>query len=69
MFNDLIANRSNAKLFIKALVLLIIVLLINTIMIRYLWNNSLVKHISIFTPIGGFKDALLLAISIGILKG
>ena len=69
MFKDLIANGNDKSKFIKLLLMFILIIIINTILIRYLWNNALVKHISILTPLGGFKDALLLAIAISVIRG
>jgi hypothetical protein len=68
MFKDLIANSNDSAKFIKLLLMFILIIIINTLLIRYLWNNSLVKHISILTPLKGFKDALLLAIALTIIR-
>ena len=69
MFKDLLANTNDSAKFIKLLLMFILIIIINTLLIRYLWNNSLVKHISILTPLKGFKDALLLAIAISAIRG
>lgn len=69
MFKDLIANSNDKTKFVKVLLMFILILIINTLIIRYLWNTSLVKHISVLKPLGGFKDAFLLALAINIIKG
>jgi len=46
-----------------------LVILISTFLLRYLWNRSLVKHISVLKPINSMLDALLLSISLMILRG
>jgi hypothetical protein len=46
-----------------------LVILISTFLLRYLWNRSLVKHISVLKPINSMLDALLLSISLVILRG
>ena len=69
MFKDLIYNCTDSSKFIQVLLIFIILIIVQTLLIKYLWNNSLVKHISIFKPIGGFKEALLLAIGLSIIRG
>lgn len=46
-----------------------LIILISTFLLRYLWNRSLVKHISVLKPINSMLDALLLSISLMILRG
>jgi hypothetical protein len=46
-----------------------LVILISTFLLRYLWNRSLVKHISVLKPIDSMLDSLLLSISLMILRG
>lgn len=50
------------------LIELIMFILINTLMIRFLWNTALVKHITILAPLGSIKDALLLVIALNVIK-
>lgn len=67
MIRDL-ANARTPTEFIQALTLFLIVLLINVIIIRFLWNTALVKHISILKPATTLLDTLLLAVALTILK-
>jgi hypothetical protein len=46
-----------------------LVILITTFIIRFTWNNSLVKHITVLKPISTFADALLLSITISVFRG
>lgn len=46
-----------------------IVLLISTILLRYLWNESLVKHITVLKPVKSLLDAFLLSVALMILRG
>jgi len=47
----------------------VLVVLITTFIIRFTWNNSLVKHITVLKPINTFADALLLSITISVFRG
>ena len=67
MLSKLIDSKNNQELMAN-LVVAIIVLVISTILLRYMWNESLVKHISILKPVSGFKEALILSISLSVLK-
>lgn len=68
MFKDLVINRKNAKSFIETLVVFAILILISTLLLRFLWNESLVKHITVLKPINGFVDALVLSVALSVLK-
>jgi len=46
-----------------------IVLLVSTFLLRYLWNESLVKHITVLKPVKSLLDALLLSVALMILRG
>ena len=49
--------------------LFILVILVSTFVLRFTWNNSLVKHISVLKPLNTFLDALLLSISLAVIRG
>lgn len=68
MFKDLVINRKNAKSFIETLFVFAILILISTLLLRFLWNESLVKHITVLKPINGFVDALVLSVALSVLK-
>ena len=68
MFHELVKS-SDAKSFVKTLIMFIILIAISTLLLRFLWNESLVKHITILTPVSGFGEALLLSIALSVIKG
>ncbi len=68
MFKDLVMNRKNTKSFLETLVVFVILLVISTLLLRFLWNESLVKHISVLKPVNGFMDALVLSLALSVLK-
>lgn len=47
----------------------VLVILVSTFVLRFTWNNSLVKHISVLKPLDTFLDALLLSISLAVIRG
>jgi hypothetical protein len=51
------------------ILLFVLVILVSTFVLRFTWNNSLVKHISVLKPINTFLDALLLSISLAAIRG
>lgn len=60
------ANTSDT---ITIILMFVLSILLTTLILRLLWNNSLVKHITILKPLSTFTDALLLAISLSVLRG
>jgi hypothetical protein len=56
--NDLISNILGFLLYILVL----------TFILRYLWNGTLVKHISILRPVNTLLETFLLAIGIALFK-
>ena len=53
----------------QALVWFLIGLLINILIIRFLWNTALVKHITILKPASTLLDTFLLALSMSLVLG
>ena len=51
------------------LLLFILNILIATFVLRFAWNRSLVKHITVLKPIDTMLDAFILAISLSIARG
>jgi len=60
---------NNASDALTEILILLLSILISTLILRLLWNNVLVKHISVFKPIQTFVDALLLSIALTVLRG
>jgi len=51
------------------IVLYTIIIVLSTVLLRYLWNESLVKHITVLKPIKTMLDALLLSIGLMVIRG
>ena len=49
--------------------LFVLVILVSTFVLRFTWNNSLVKHITVLKPLNTFLDAFLLSISLAVIRG
>ena len=48
--------------------MLLISILLTLFIIKFLWNQYLVKHITILKPITGFKDAFMMSIALCLIK-
>jgi hypothetical protein len=68
MIKDLV-NLSNFTDFLKWLVVFMLVLLIYVLIIRFLWNTVLVKHITVLRPADTLLDTFLLAIALSLFGG
>lgn len=68
MIKDLVKSKTTADAITEILVLLLSIL-ISTLILRLLWNNALVKHITVLKPIKTFVDALLLSIALTVIRG
>ena len=66
MFN-LLQSRSQKEMLYNLIVLAIYIIVL-TILLRFLWNKSLVKHISVLKSVDTLPQTLLLAISIALFK-
>jgi len=51
------------------ILMMVLSILVSTFVLRFTWNNSLSKHISVLKPLSTFLDALLLSISIQVVRG
>ena len=63
-----IVKSKTIKDMLKGIIELTLLLLIYTVLMRFMWNSALVKHITILTPLGSLKDALILVIALNVLK-
>ena len=68
MLRDL-ANSKRPADFITEILVFILSILISTFVIRFAWNQSLVKHITVLKPIGTFTDAFILSLALTIIRG
>jgi hypothetical protein len=62
-------NIKSASGFLQTLVVFLIVLLINVLIVRFLWNTALVKHITVLKPVGTLLDTFLLSIALTMFQG
>lgn len=51
------------------ILLFVLIILVSTFVLRFTWNNSLVKHITVLKPLNTFLDAFLLSISLAVMRG
>ena len=68
MIKDFI-NIKSASGFLQWLVVFLLVLFINVLIVRFLWNTALVKHISILKPVSTLLDTLILSIALTMFQG
>ena len=68
MLRDL-ANAKKMNEVITEILIFILSILISTFVLRFAWNQSLVKHISTLKPIKTFQDAFILSLAISIVRG
>ena len=67
MIKELFNTRKAADV-ITEILIFVLVILISTFILRLTWNNSLVKHITILKKLDTFLDALLLSISLAVVR-
>jgi hypothetical protein len=65
---DRVAKSQTKSDMLTELLLFILNILIATFVLRYAWNRSLVKHITILKPISTMLDAFVLALSLSIIR-
>jgi len=64
---NILQSRSQKEMLYN-IVVLAIYIIIMTILLRFLWNTSLVKHISILKPVDTLWHTFLLAVAIAAFK-
>jgi hypothetical protein len=68
MIKDLV-NLSSFADFLKWIIIFMLLLLIYVLIIRFLWNTVLVKHITVLRPVDKLLDTFLLAIALSLFSG
>ena len=68
MLRDLANAKKLNQVFTEILVF-ILSILISTFVLRFAWNKSLVKHITVLKPISTFTDAFILSLAMAIVRG
>ncbi len=61
-------NCKSAEQCLKLLTMLAIMIIINMVVLRFLWNKALVKHVTILKPITTLADAFVLSLGLTLLK-
>jgi hypothetical protein len=64
-----IANAKKMNDVLTEILVFILAILISTFVLRFAWNRSLVKHITVLKPINTFLDAFILSLAIAIVRG
>ena len=65
---DRVAKSETKSDMLTELLLFILNILIATFVLRFAWNRSLVKHITILKPLDTMLDAFILALSLSIVR-
>ena len=65
---DRVAKSETKSDMLTELLLFILNVLISTFVLRFAWNRSLVKHITVLKPISTMLDAFILALSLSIIR-
>ena len=68
MLRDL-ANAKKMNEVVTEVLIFILSILISTFVLRFAWNQSLVKHISTLKPIKTFQDAIILSLALSVVRG
>jgi uncharacterized protein (DUF983 family) len=55
--------------FVQVLIVFFIVILINVLIVRFLWNTALVKHITVLKPVNTLLDTFLLSLAMTMFQG
>lgn len=63
------AKAQNRSEMLRELLMSVLNLLITTLVLRLVWNTTLVKHIDILKPIKTLFDAFILSLSIQVVRG
>jgi hypothetical protein len=63
-----VAKSQNKSDMLTEFLIFVLSILISTFVIRFAWNRSLVKHITILKPISTMFDAFILALSLSIIR-
>ena len=67
MFKELVQAKNTTEA-LNTLLIFALMVLISTFLLRFLWNQGLVKHVTVFKPVGSLMDAFLLSLGLSVLK-
>ena len=64
---NILQSRNQKEVLYNAIVLAIYIIIM-TLLLRFLWNQSLVKHVSILKPVDSLWHTFMLAVAIAAFK-
>ena len=67
MLRDL-ANAKKMNEVVTEVLIFILSILVSTFVLRFAWNQSLVKHVSALKPIKTFQDAFILSLALSVVR-
>jgi hypothetical protein len=68
MLKDIVNARKMNDVLTEILIF-VLAILVSTFVLRFAWNQSLVKHITVLKPLNTFLDAFILSLSIAVIRG
>ena len=68
MIRDL-ANAKKMKTAVREILIFVLAILVSTFVLRFAWNQSLVKHVTTLKPIKTFQDAFILSLALSVVRG
>ena len=63
-----LVNARKTRDALTELLTFILVILISTFVLRFLWNRSLVKHVSVLKKLDTFLDAFMLSLALAVVR-
>ena len=64
-----LVNARKTRDALTELLTFILVILISTFVLRFLWNRSLVKHVTVLKKLDTFLDAFMLSLALAVVRG
>ena len=64
-----LVNARKTRDAITELLTFVLVILITTFVLRFLWNRSLVKHMTVLKKLDTFLDAFILSLALAVVRG
>ena len=64
-----LVNARKTRDAVAELLTFVLMILITAFVLRFLWNRSLVKHVSVLKKLDTFLDAFMLSLAIAVVRG
>jgi len=68
MIKEIVQSPTKSDM-LREFLMFVLSILISAFLLRIVWNRSLVKHITILKPINTILDAVILALSLQVVRG